>query len=239
MIMTSVQTNRAAMATTENNTREVIDYIENLEAEVSDLESEINATREQIKALESSQAEEQTQLALLNDLAEQLSISAQLTDLAGSGIVITLDDNAVGAALAQKNNPATYMAENYIVHDKDLLYLLRALSHATEACAVNGLRLTDASSIRCAGTIILINSTRLAPPYKIEIIGDQEELVAALTSCGTYLSLIYRGIPLEYAKQDQLLIKTYTGAYSTSYSQAAADQLGITAPEDLLPPANE
>lgn len=92
---------------------------------------------------------------------------------------ITLDDNTVGAEFAQKNNPTTYVASNYIVHDKDLLYLIRSLASATEACSVNDVRITDSSSIRCAGTIILINSTRLAPPYEIKIIGDPDELEAA------------------------------------------------------------
>ncbi|NLF80261.1 MAG: DUF881 domain-containing protein [Clostridia bacterium] len=233
--MTSIHTNHSAIAATESKTREVVDYIETLEAEVGALEAEINATREQIKALESSQAQEETQLSYLNSLAGGLSVRARLTDMEGPGIVITLDDNAVGAALAQKNNPSTYRAENYIVHDKDLLYLIRALSHATEACSINGLRLTDASSIRCAGTIILINSARLAPPYKISIIGDQKELVSALTSCGTYLSLVYRGIPVEYVKQDKLIIKAYAGAYSTNYVQVTDDRINFPPPDDLLP----
>ena len=216
MIMLSIHTNLAAEVTTENNTQELVGYIEDLEAEITDLETQIATTRDQIELLESSQAEEQTHISSMNDTLNQLNMNAHLTTLEGPGIIITLDDT-VGAEFAQKNNPTTYVASNYIVHDKDLLYLIRSLASATEACSVNDVRITDSSSIRCAGTIILINSTRLAPPYEIKIIGDPDELEAALLKSGTYLSLVYRGMPIQYAKQDSLTISAYTGAYSTNY----------------------
>ena len=54
-------------------------------------------------------------------------------------------------------------------------------------------------------------------PYEIKIIGDPDELEAALLKSGTYLSLVYRGMPIQYAKQDSLTISAYTGAYSTNY----------------------
>jgi uncharacterized protein YlxW (UPF0749 family) len=230
MIMLSINTHRASEVKTDNNTQELIDYIENLEAEISDMETQINTTRSQIQALESSQNEEQTQISYLNDLLDLLNINAQLTDLEGPGLIITLDDNTVGAELAQKNNPATYVAENYIVHDQDLLYLIRALSQDMEACSINGVRINDSSSIRCAGTIILINSTRIAPPYEIKIIGNAEALIEDLTNCGTYLSLVYRGIPVSYEKQTSIPISAYTGAYSTTYSSIENDQ--IETPEE-------
>ena len=202
---------------TESNTQELVGYIENLEEEITDLETQIAATRDQIEALESSQADEQTHISSMNTTLNRLNMNAHLTTVEGPGIIITLNDNTVGAEFAQKNNPATYVASNYIVHDKDLLYLIRSLAEATEACSVNDVRITDSSSIRCAGTIILINSTRLAPPYEIKIIGDPEELVNALLKSGTYLSLVYRGMPIQYEKQDSISIAAYTGAYSTNY----------------------
>lgn len=217
MIMLSIHTNLAAEVNTESNTQELVGYIENLEEEITDLETQIAATRDQIEALESSQADEQTHISSMNTTLNRLNMNAHLTTVEGPGIIITLNDNTVGAEFAQKNNPTTYVASNYIIHDKDLLYLIRSLAEATEACAVNDVRITDSSSIRCAGTIILINSTRLAPPYEIKIIGDPEELVNALLKSGTYLSLVYRGMPIQYEKQDSISIAAYTGAYSTNY----------------------
>ncbi len=217
MIMLSIHTNLAAEVNTESNTQELVGYIETLEEEITDLETQIAATRDQIEALESSQADEQTHISSMNTTLNRLNMNAHLTTVEGPGIIITLNDNTVGAEFAQKNNPATYVASNYIVHDKDLLYLIRSLAEATEACSVNDVRITDSSSIRCAGTIILINSTRLAPPYEIKIIGDPEELVNALLKSGTYLSLVYRGMPIQYEKQDSISIAAYTGAYSTNY----------------------
>ena len=217
MIVLSINTNKAEQVDTENNTNELVDYIENLETEITDLENEIQIARDQLESLQSSQAEDQTHISSMNNTLNKLNVDAHLTDMEGPGIIITLNDNVVGAEFAQKNNPASYVASNYIVHDKDLLYLIRSLAAATEVCSVNDVRLTDSSSIRCAGTIILINSTRLAPPYEIKIIGDPDKLVDLLLKSGTYMSLVYRGMPIQYGTRDSITIPAYTGTYSTSY----------------------
>lgn len=218
MIMLSIHTNLNTEVNAESNTQELVGYIENLEDEITDLETQIADTRDQIEALETSQADDQRHLSYLNSLLNQLNLNAHLTTVEGPGIIVTLNDNTAGAELAQKNNPASYVASNYIVHDKDLLYLIRSLAQVTEACSVNGVRITDSTSIRCAGTIILINSTRLAPPYEIKLIGNPDELVSSLLESGTYLSLVYRGMPVQYSKQEQITISPYTGAYATNYS---------------------
>lgn len=217
MIVLSINTNQAAQVDNETNTNELVDYIENLETEITDLENEIQVARDQIKSLQSSQGEDQSHISNMNNTLTELNINAHLTDIEGPGIIITLNDNTIGAEFAQKNNPASYVASNYIVHDKDLLYLIRSLAAATEACSVNDVRLTDSTSIRCAGTIILINSTRLAPPYEIKIIGDSDKLIDLLLKSGTYMSLVYRGMPIQYEERDSITIPAYTGTYSTKY----------------------
>ena len=45
-----------------------------------------------------------------------------LTPLEGPGIKVTLDDNPKGAEAAKTSDVLTYNPENYIIHDKNVLY---------------------------------------------------------------------------------------------------------------------
>lgn len=132
-VMVSIHTNRASQITDAKNTADIIAYIEEKEAKNTQLEQNIAEVRNQIEAIRSSQAESTQTSSQLTDTLSRLNQLAGLTSLSGSGIVVTLNDNSVGAELAQKTNPATYNAENYIIHDKDILYLLRAVAPYAEA----------------------------------------------------------------------------------------------------------
>ena len=217
-IMTTVNTNWVEEAAEDTENQELIAYIEQTEAETAVLAEKIKATREEIDSIQNAQSEGETLLTSLKSTLSILNQQAGLTALSGPGILITLDDNRVGAELAQKNNPATYNAENYIVHDKDLLYLVRTLSTAMEALSINDIRIVDTSSIRCTGSVIMVNSTRLAPPYEIKVIGDPDALQEALYASSRYHRLVYIEIPISVTTVDELTIPSYSGVYSTTYS---------------------
>jgi len=201
----------------------LIAYIEEMEQETVALEEQIQATRAQIDAIQNEQAEGESLQTSLNLYLNQLNQQAGATQLTGPGVVITLDDNKAGAELAQKNNPATYNAENYIVHDRDILYLVRALASHTEALAINGIRVVDTTSIRCMGSVIMINSTRLAPPYEISVIGDPAALTEAFYASSRYYHLTYINIPVSIAEAQQLTVPAYTGSLTPAYSTVMAD----------------
>lgn len=218
MIMLSIHTHNAAEVQTENNHLDLTAYIEEMETENALLEVLIQETRQKIESLESSQEEDQTYIAQLNAMLNRLNMLAQITALEGPGIIITMNDNVAGAEYAKKNNPATYRAEQYIIHDKDILYTIRSLANETEACAVNDIRITDASSIRCVGTTILIDSTRLAAPYEIKLLGSADRLEKALLNCATYNNLLYYNMPIKYEKQELITLAPYTKGYTTNYT---------------------
>jgi len=219
MIMCGIFTHKAAADKEERDNRELAQYIEDLEARNTHMEQQINNMRLELSELETSQEQGEDQLKYLNERLARLNMQAELTPLTGQGIKITLNDNVSGAS--QEQNSAHYAPEHYLIHDKDILYLIRGLSAASEACSVNGIRITDTTAIRCAGNIILINGSRLAPPYEINIIGNSEELEKLLLANGTYLSLTYRGLPIEYKICDKVEIPAYVGAYSDKYSKTA------------------
>lgn len=220
MLMVAVNTNRAAEVKVDSDTAELIAYIEDMEAQTVGLQDEIKAARLRIETIQAGQSEDQALTSAMGDSLIQLNIRAGLTELAGPGLTVILDDNTVGAELAQKNNPAAYNPSSYIVHDKDILYIVRALAPSAEAISVNGLRVVDNTSVRCVGSVILINSTRLAPPYEIRAIGNIEALTTALVNSGRYNSLLYSNIPIKYAESANIAVPAYTGAYSVNYSTA-------------------
>ena len=77
-----------------------------------------------------------------------------------------------------------------MVHDSDLRSVVNELfSAGAEAIAINDQRLVANSSIRCVGPTVLVNSERLAPPYKIAAIGKPDVLQSALDMQGGALDI--------------------------------------------------
>jgi len=107
-------------------------------------------------------------------------MSAGLTEVTGSGIIVTLDDSKL------EENSDFYVDQNdYLVHDEDILLVVNELRGAgAEAISINEKRLLDRSEIRCAGNNILINGERVAPPFVIKAIGDSAMLESGLTMRG-------------------------------------------------------
>jgi uncharacterized protein YlxW (UPF0749 family) len=149
---------------------------------------------------------------------ETLKLYAGLVPVSGSGITVVIDDNNAGAQAAKKSSPLTYRAEDYIIHDKNVLYLVNDLKNAgAEAIAINGLRLVTTSDIRCVGTVILVNSTRVAPPYEIQALGDPEVLEAALQQSLEYMFLKSRDFPIKITTAEELVLPAYNGGFPSEH----------------------
>ena len=90
-----------------------------------------------------------------------------LTDVTGSGIVITLKDNnnVKRATLEPLDN-----IELYLVHAGDLVEVINALRNAgAEAISINGQRITNYTSVYCAGNVVVINGEKISSPVEIII----------------------------------------------------------------------
>ncbi|UFU08235.1 DUF881 domain-containing protein [Ruania halotolerans] len=114
--------------------------------------------------------------AMGEDAEEFLADSARLglwagaTAVQGTGIVITVEDSVQ----ARNQEPG---AEDGRVRDSDLQFVVNGLWAAgAEAIAVNGHRLTGHTAIRTAGDAVLVDLQPLVSPYRIEVIGDPDDL---------------------------------------------------------------
>ena len=64
-------------------------------------------------------------------------------------------------------------AANYLIHDFELRDVASLLWLAgAEAVAINDERLVASTSIYCVGSTIIVNNTRLSPPYEIRALGN-------------------------------------------------------------------
>ena len=97
----------------------------------------------------------------LNDLNKMLGV----TEVVGSGIILTLKDND-GLESGIDQNKA-------LVHDGDLREIINELKNAgAEAISINGQRIVSVTAINCSGAIVTINGVKVNSPFEIRVIGN-------------------------------------------------------------------
>lgn len=197
--------------------KSIIAYINQLEEEISTLEEQISATRMEILKQQKLQTNDVDTHNDLQTIISILNIKAGYTEVTGPGIILNLDDNNAGAAIAQKNN-ATYNPEDYIIHDNDILYLTRAVADIADAISINGQRLVDSSNIRCVGSVIMVNASRMAPPYEISIIGDPEALIKTIKTSDEYINLKSINMPVKISAEENITVPAFNGSNTPNYA---------------------
>jgi uncharacterized protein YlxW (UPF0749 family) len=177
----------------------------NQKMQLAKYENEIATLRKQLKDYDHDQ-----QIVSLKE-------AAGLVPIIGKGVRITLSDSE--KKLGQYDDPLFY-----IVHSNDLELLINELWAAgAEAVAVNGYRIVTTSGISCAGTTILIDTKRLAPPYVVDAIGDPNNLKNALMMPGGFVetSILSYSLKFKIEKIDEetLIIPAYKGSISFEYAK--------------------
>lgn len=222
LLISIILVNQAAQSNaTTNPNADLIEIINRVEEETERLEETVETRREQIEKTQEHQLHGVDQLSDIQGELTWLKRRAGLTQVTGPGITVILDDNAAVAATVKATEPFAFDPSNYIIHDKDLLYLVNDLKiGGAEAISINNQRIISSSDIRCVGTVILVNSTRLAPPYEVKAIGDPEKLVDYVMEGQIYPWLKAREFPVKLTKTDNLQLPSYKGSFQTSHLQA-------------------
>jgi uncharacterized protein YlxW (UPF0749 family) len=198
---------------------ELITAITTIEQEIAQLEIERRLINERINEIRLQEADSEARVGLLSHNLEEISQIAAQTELEGPGLIITISDNRDGAFRAQALIPETFNPDFFIVHDKDLLYLLSSLAPLSEGIAINHLRLHDNFTIRCVGTVILINNHIVAPPFEIRLIGNPDLLLEALENSSRFHYLLFRQLPIQAIQSDAVLLPAFGGSLPPSHSQ--------------------
>ena len=176
-------------ATADHRVETMVSLVTNLESENAALETQLASVRQETDTIIMNSSSSETQLATQQHQLTQLQIRAGLTALEGPGVTITLDDN--------KNILIGDDPNRYVIHYENLLFIINDLRNAgAEAISINGQRIVVSSEIRCVGNVILINTTRLAPPFEISAIGNPTTLAEAIEYSSTYQQLQLSGFPV-------------------------------------------
>jgi uncharacterized protein YlxW (UPF0749 family) len=144
----------------------------------------------------------------------RLKMAAGLLQITGKGIRIILSDS--------ETKPKEYEDPVFrVVHYDQLELLINELWAAgAEAIAINGRRLGATSGFSCAGTTILIDTNRLAPPYLIEAIGDSDNLKNALMMPGGFVEQQILSFNLKFIIEpmDKLELPAYKGSIAFEHA---------------------
>jgi uncharacterized protein YlxW (UPF0749 family) len=190
--------------------------IRQLELEQQELKRNIADLRTKLNA---RQNDATSNTLMLQEVRAELALQkmrAGLTDVTGPGIQLVLDDAPRTARSGD--------ADGALIHDYDLRDAISVLWLAgAEAISTNDERIVSSTSIYCVGSTILINDTRLSPPYEISAIGDPIRLQDHLRNPG-YLAEIKSkaerfGIKFEFMRVEAMTIPAFHGSFPQRFVQ--------------------
>lgn len=211
---------RQAHADTSLKNQTLVETIKQLETEISAMEKELSSLRKETDSLQSGGEN----ASRIQENVQMQQSDAGLTELKGQGIIITLDDNSKGANAAKLNDSGNYRPNDYIIHDKNLLYLVNELRGAgAKGISINNQRVVGSSDIRCVGTVIMVNSTRLAPPFEISAVGNIKKLSAAIEEGREYQYLKDKDFPVKITVSKNLTLPGFSGSFNLKYMSPAEE----------------
>jgi len=194
----------------------LVTIITDLEKEIKSQENQIAFIRKELGTLQSQQSE--GQLPELQAKLKQAQMAAGLLPVTGKGIIITIDDNTEGLKANPKDDP-----NKYIVHYESILHIISELKAAgAEAIDVNGQRIIATSEIRCVGNVILVNTTRIAPPFVVQAIGSPK-LLYEMTIDREVGILKASQYPVSITEADQVVVSGYNGELQFHFSQTVKE----------------
>lgn len=198
---------------------ELKDDLTALKMEYEELKEE---NEKNLKIVEEYKTSSSNNSTLINSLTEQLnqmSALSGLKDVAGEGIIVTLDDSDMTVS----ENIST---ESMLIHDTDLRAIVNELSAAgAEAMSINGQRIIATTAIRCVGPVIQVNGVKVAAPFKIKAIGNAKYLESALNIKGGIVdSFEIYGIKINISREKSITIPKYDGKLSFSSATVVEEE---------------
>ena len=205
---------RTSTNATENELRDAVlkskENYDNLYEKLEDLENQLEVER-------TNATQNNGELAELENSIKEGNKVLGLSEVTGSGVIITLDDN-------QKISASNWFGDlnELIIHDTDIINVVNELKNAgAEAISINGQRLVTTSAIECDGNVIMVNGEKVAAPFEIKAIGLQEALIS-IDRIGGYLYNLreWRYLEPKIEKSDKITIPKYTGIMKFQYLES-------------------
>ncbi len=188
---------------------ELTEKVDKVTEERNALAEEVLDLREKLKNVR----EYDTAMADLQEELQKANMAAGMVEIEGAGIIVTINDSTRILKAGEDPNES-------LIHDYDLLMVVNELkASGAEAISVNGERITSMSEIRCAGTTILVNWVKIAPPFEIKAIGNPDMLESGLTINGGYFqTLKHLDMQINLQKAEKITIPAYSGRMKFNYA---------------------
>lgn len=194
---------------------------------VEDRADEVRELRRDVRSLQTdiddlSAAVGDRQLRQVRAAVDRVSVPAGLTSVSGPGLVVTLDDSPLDEP------PGGFDDNDLVVHQQDIQAFVNALwAGGAEGIALQGQRLVSTTGIKCVGNTVVLHGVPYSPPYRIEAVGDQAALDAALgLSAEVDIYLDYVGavdLGLDVEESAELELPAYEGPPPLEF----AEPLGV------------
>lgn len=176
-------------------------------------EYKINKLQTNINTLENENNIIESEVILLNEKLNKLFQEKEPPEIVslskytgthkyvGNGVSIKIYDAPVNSYTEENPNIG-------IVHNTDLLKIINDLWSANaEAISVNNQRISMNTEILCIGPTIMINKKRIASPFVINVVGQQDKLCNAINN-GHLKKLTMTGIKFNIQKKDMIEISS-------------------------------
>lgn len=154
---------RAAMTATTDPRTILVQQVNETSERVSEAEVQVEASRARVRGAEVSEG-------FSVSLPMDVTLAGATTRVEGPGVLVKLEDGASSAA------------HTGVVRDTDLRTIMNIMwSAGAEAISINGNRVGPGTTVRTAGSVILVNLAPVSSPYVVEAIGDPAALLSAMT----------------------------------------------------------
>lgn len=189
------------------------------------LEEEQEALKARIGQLRQELATYQRETAATTDLLEELGAElnrqkamAGLVAAEGPGVVVTLDDSR-RQAIPPGQDPSAYIVHEYDLRDVVNLFWMAG----AEGIAVNEERVVGTTSIYCVGSTVMVNDTRLSPPFVVRAIGNPSRVEDFLRN-PSYLADVKEkarrnGLTFKFHRSAAVRLPAYQGSIALRYAQ--------------------
>lgn len=143
-----------------------------LQDEQTALKTELADVRQQLDALQAAASTQSGSMRDLRARIDELKAVAGLTEVAGEGVVVTLD--AARPPSAEGSDRPACLAS-------DLADVVNALWRGGAiAIAIGDERVVGSSSVYCVGATIVVNGAIVSPPFSLAAVGRPSGIVATL-----------------------------------------------------------
>lgn len=112
---------------------------------------------------------------------QELAPLVGLTPITGPGLLVTLSD----APTPDPNSVLglTTNVNDLLIHQEDVQAVVNALwAGGAQGISIMGQRIISTSAVRCVGNTLLLHGKVYSPPFKIEAVGDQNQMKDSLKS---------------------------------------------------------